>query len=72
MKFIHDPINVHAFFNSLEAGLSQRESELFLCDDPNEALSIFNTEYVGYVEKFASPETFRKQPKLTPNCYNNS
>ena len=42
MKFIHDPINVQAFLNSLEASLCQRESELFLCDDPNEAFSSFN------------------------------
>ena len=72
MKFIHDPIKVQAFLNSLEAGLGQRESELFLFDDPNEAFSIFNTEYISHVEKFAPLETFRKQTKLKPNWFNNS
>ena len=72
MKFIHDPIKVQPFLNSLEAGLCQSESELFLCDDRNEAFSIFNTEYISNVTKFAPQETFRKQPKLIPNWFNKS
>ena len=72
MKFIHDPIKVQVFLNSLEASFCQKESELFLCDDPNEAFFIFNNEYFSNVEKFATLETFRKQPKLEPNWLNNS
>ena len=34
MKFIH-AIKVQAFRNFLEAGLSQKKSKPFLCDDPN-------------------------------------
>ena len=68
MKFIHDPIKIQAFLNS-EAGLCQRESELFLCDDPDEAFFIFNTEYISPVSPLI---TFRKQPKLKPKWLNNT
>ena len=71
MKFVHDPIKVQAFLNSLEAGLCQRENELLLCDGSNEAFSISNTEYISNVVKFVPIKTFPKPAKLKPSWFSN-
>ena len=66
-KFDQYPIKIKAFLNSLDVGLSQRENELFLCDDPNEAFSNFNTEFISNFEKTSPLEKFLKQPELKHN-----